>query len=149
MEAAARAASPVAPGKTVVFFDGVCVMCNGTMRFLLERDRRDRLRFASLQSDFAGVALAGYQKDARELSNMFVIADYGLASQRLLARSAAAFHLAGEIGGVWTAARALSVLPRRLVDRVYDFVADHRYRWFGKYDSCPLPPAEHRRKFLS
>ena len=57
-------------------------------------------------------------------------------------------RMLGDIGGAWWLVSVLRVVPRFLRDPVYDFVARHRYRWFGKYDQCPLPPPELRARFL-
>ena len=136
-------------GKSIVLFDGVCVMCNGGMRFALRRDRGDRLRFASLQGRFAADIAARHGVEIREIDTIYVVADYGLPSERLLARSAAVLHIAGALGGVWRAASLLRAGPAALLDRAYDIVAARRYRWFGRYDTCPIPTPAERAKFVA
>ena len=147
MEAARQHAEPV-PGKTVVLFDGVCVVCNRTVRFLLARDRNDRFRCAPLQSGFAVAAAARHGHEARDINTVCVIADYGTPSERLYSKSDAILHLLREIGGGWRLAALLSVLPKGLRDWAYDSFIRNRYRWFGKYESCRIPTAEERAKFV-
>lgn len=148
MEAARQQSEPVPPGKTVVLFDGVCVVCNRTVRFVLARDRKDQFRYAPLQSEFAVAAAARHGHEARDINTVCVIADYGTPSERLYSKSDAILHLLSEIGGGWRLAALLGILPKELRDRVYDAFVKNRYRWFGKYESCRIPTAEERAKFV-
>ena len=132
----------------IVLYDGVCGLCNRMTQFLLKRDRTDRLRFASLQSEFAGVILKRHGRDAQDLDTVYVVQDYGEPNERLLARSDAILSLAQELGGIWSLASVAKVLPRWLRDRVYNLVARNRYRVFGKYESCMMPDPQYRQKFL-
>ena len=133
----------------IVLYDGVCAFCNRGVQFLLKRDRHDHLRFASLQSDFAIAVLGRHGVDAQELDTVYVVANYGHADESLLARADAVFELMKEIGGAWNIARLpKKLLPKWAQDRIYDMVARHRYRVFGKYEACPMPEEWHRHKFL-
>ena len=132
-------------GHSIVLFDGVCVMCNRSIRFLLERDGKDRLRFASLQSDFAGALLARHGKDARDLDTVYVVADYALPSERLLSRAGAFRYVFESLGAGWS---VLRWLPNALLSPLYRIVVANRYRWFGRYDACPIPTAAERAKFI-
>jgi predicted DCC family thiol-disulfide oxidoreductase YuxK len=134
---------------TVVCYDGVCGLCDGLVRFLLQRDRSRRLRFAALQGATARTLLAAHAVDPSALDTIYVIAGWRTPSERVLARSAAVLHALGEISQPWPAlARVAKVVPRPLADLVYTAVAGIRYRVFGRYDRCPLPPPEWRQSFL-
>ena len=139
---------PESNSKTLVLYDGVCGLCNGLNRFLLKRDLNDHFRFASLQSEFAASLLEQYDINAVDLNTVYVIADFGHPSQRLLARSDAILHVVGRLGGVWGLLRIGRALPRSLRDALYNAVASNRYRFFGKYDVCLMPDERYRRKFL-
>jgi predicted DCC family thiol-disulfide oxidoreductase YuxK len=132
----------------IVLYDGVCGLCNRGVQFLLKRDRRGQLRYASLQSGFAAALLGKHGIDSRELNTIYVVVDYGLATESLLVRADAVSFLGRAIGGVWNALRLLKILPKWAGDRAYDLVARYRYRVFGKYDSCQLVDDRHRHKFL-
>jgi len=132
-------------GHSIVLFDGVCVICNRFIRFLSERDMRDRFRFASLQSDFAGALLARHGKDPRDIDTVYVVADYGLPSERLLSRAGAIRYLFESLGAGWG---VLRWLPNALLSPLYRIVVANRYRWFGRYDACPIPTAAERAKFI-
>jgi len=136
-------------GTVIVLYDGVCGLCDRTVRFLLKRDRDDRLRFASLQSDFARDVLARHHRDPRDLDTVYLVIDHGEASERLLARADAILHALKLVGGVWRLSALARLLPRSLRNRAYDVVAGNRYRWFGRCDVCPVPAPEHRKKFLA
>ena len=132
----------------IVFYDGVCGLCNRLVRFLLKRDRHDRLRFASLQSEFAASLLKRHGLDSRDLDTVYLVLDYKQSSERVLARSDAILYLLRQLGGVWGIAGLGRVLPKWVRDGVYKIIAGNRYRVFGKYDTCLLPEEKHRHKFL-
>lgn len=112
--------------------------------FVLKRDKRDKFRFAALQS-VAGRALVEKQgADPDQLSTFFVITHEG----RWLAGGRAALFVAREIGGIWKLFLVFSVLPTSVLDWAYNLVAKNRYRWFGKLDACSTPAPELAHKFL-
>ncbi len=125
----------------VLFYDGVCGLCDRTVRFVLRHDRRRRFRFAPLQSPYAREALARHGRDARQLDTVAL-----LLGEHLLEKSDAVGAILRELGGGWRLLALLRLLPRGLRDAAYDFVARHRYRWFGQYAACPLPSPELRER---
>ncbi len=132
----------------IVLYDGICGLCNRLVQFLLKRDTHDRFRFASLQSEFANNLLTHHGLDPNDLDTVYVVKDYGQSDERLLARSDAVLFMLTQLGGFWQVARLARSLPGALRDTVYKVVARNRYRIFGKYESCMLPEAKHRAKFL-
>ena len=131
---------------TVILFDGVCSLCSGVVRFVIERDRAGRFRFAPLQGEAArricaehGIAVP----DAGDPDSIVVI-DGG----RALERSDAALAIAAGLPFPWSALRALRIVPRPLRDWTYRIVARNRYRWFGRRDACLVPTTEIRGRFL-
>lgn len=128
----------------ILLYDGVCALCNGAVRFILRRDRRRTVRFAPLQGETAAGILARHP-DLRGLDSMVWIDTGGCVRTR----SDAALRIGRYLGGVWGVLAAIArIVPAALRDAVYDLVARTRYRVFGRYDACPLPPAEHRGRFL-
>ena len=132
----------------IVLYDGICGLCNRLVQFLLKRDTHDRFRFASLQSEFANNLLTHHGLDPNDLDTVYVVKDHGQSDERLLARSDAVLFMLTQLGGFWQVARLARALPGALRDTVYKVVARNRYRIFGKYESCMLPEAKHRAKFL-
>jgi predicted DCC family thiol-disulfide oxidoreductase YuxK len=125
--------------QSIVLFDGVCNLCNGFVQFILPRDPAGRFRFASLQSDSARRLLKG---DAPV--ETVVLIEEG----KTFVKSTAALRIARRLQFPWPAVYAFIVVPRGLRDILYDWVARHRYRWFGKRDACMLPTPQWRGRFL-
>ena len=133
---------------SVVLYDGVCGLCNRLNQFLLKRDRHDRFRFASLQSDVAVRLLQRHGTDALDLDTVYVVVNYGQPSESLLSRSDAILHVLQRLGGIWAVAAAGKIVPKPLRDAFYKIVANNRYRVFGKYDVCLMPEEKYKQKFL-
>jgi len=133
----------------IVFYDGVCGLCNRLVQFLLKHDREGRLRFASLQSDFAAKVLGRHGFDPKDLDTVHVVENYDRPDERVLQRSDAILRAGRELGGFWSASSSISkIVPRPLRDVVYKLVATNRYRMFGKFDTCMLPDPSQRSRFL-
>lgn len=127
----------------IVLFDGVCNLCNGFVQFLLPRDPAGTLRFASLQSTFGQQIRkqAGLSTDDLE---SVVVVDDGL----VYTKSDAVIRIGELLGGYYRVASVGRLVPRRLRDRLYDFVAANRYDWFGKKDQCMLPDSDVSDRFI-
>jgi predicted DCC family thiol-disulfide oxidoreductase YuxK len=132
----------------IVLYDGVCVLCNRLTQFLLKHDTHDRLRFGSLQSEFATTVLRRHGIDASDLDTVCVVLNYGEPNEQVFKRSDAILHLGQVLGGVWRIGAWARILPRSLRDVFYKLIARNRYRMFGKYETCMLPEPQHRKKFL-
>ena len=128
----------------LLLYDGVCALCNGAVRFVLKRDRTRAVRFAPLDGPTAAAMIAGHP-DLGGIDSMIWFDEGG----RPRTRGAAALAIARYLGGRWAALAAVGrIVPAPVRDAVYDLVARFRYRVFGRYDACPLPPAEHGSRFL-
>lgn len=132
----------------LVLYDGVCAMCNGIVKFLLARDPEDRFRFLALQSELGREVVRARGGDPDEVSTLYVITAPGRAGEKVLVRGRAGIRAMTSAGGVWRLLHALRILPTFLLDAGYRFIANRRYRIAGRLDACPVPPAEHRHKFL-
>ena len=131
----------------IVFYDGVCGLCDRSVQFILRHDAAGRFRFAALQSEFARQILGRHGRDARDLDTMYVAFAAGAPHEQLLARSDAVLAVLDGLG--WhRRAGVARALPRALRDRIYAFVIRNRYRWFGRYEQCVLPPPEVRERFV-
>lgn len=129
-------------GSKIILFDGVCNLCNGLVKFIIKRDRRDEFRFAPLQSSTGEELLAKHKLLDAQLDSIVLITDEDYAIKSL-----AALRIFKELKGyrwLW----GFRFLPRSFRDFCYDFVAHNRYRWFGKKEACMLPTPELRAKFL-
>lgn len=132
---------PAAPA--IILFDGVCNLCNGFVQFVVRRDATGHFHFASLQSAVGQQLLAEHHLPAPAEPDSIVLVAHGRAYTHSQAVLQILRHLPG-----WRWLAALQVLPRRLRDAMYRWVARHRYRWFGRQEACMLPTPELRARFL-
>lgn len=123
----------------IVLFDGVCNLCNGAVRFILARDPAAGFRFASLQSEAARRFLR-----AGRPAETIVLLEAG----KTYTKSTAALRIARRLRFPWPILYAFVAVPHPLRDLIYDWVARHRYAWFGKRDVCMVPAPELRGRFL-
>jgi predicted DCC family thiol-disulfide oxidoreductase YuxK len=126
-----------------ILFDGVCNLCNALVQFVIARDPSARFHFAALGSE-AAAALLRDAGAADPLPDSMVLVE----DRRVYLRSDAALRVARRLRFPWPAAYALVVVPRFVRDRVYDFIAARRYRWFGRRESCMVPTPDLKRRFL-
>ncbi len=126
----------------IVFFDGVCGLCNSVVDFAMKWDRHGVLRFAPLQGETARQLLT--PQDVENL-NTFVFRD----QRGLHRRSSAMVRLLRCLGGAWSVLSVLLwIVPRPLRDAGYRIIARYRYAWFGKKETCRMPTADERERIL-
>lgn len=130
--------------ESVVLFDGVCNLCNGIVNFLINTDRRCRLKFASLQSETGQQILQHFGLNTANFDT-FVFYD----GKRIYTHSRAALEVARKLGGWWHVLFYLGMLmPSAIRDAVYRLIATNRYRLFGKRETCRMPTPELQERFL-
>jgi predicted DCC family thiol-disulfide oxidoreductase YuxK len=134
-------ASHLPPDHPIVFFDGVCGLCNASVDRLLKWDQRGVLRFAPLQGITAANMLPPHM--VQDLDSLVLLDDQGLHQ-----RSDAALLALKYAGGPWRLLSTLRVVPRPLRDAVYGLIARRRYQWFGRKESCRVPGPHERERFL-
>ena len=130
------------PEHPVIFFDGVCGLCNHSIDFVIARDRKQQFRFAPLQGETARESL-GLAAD--ESYSSVVLRDHTGTYRK----TDAVWRMLVRLGGIWICAGwMLRLIPRPIRNWGYDFVARHRYRFFGQKESCRLPTPAERERFL-
>ena len=133
----------------IILYDGVCGLCNRLNQFVLRRDRSATFRFAALQSPLARDILQRHGADPDALDTFFVVTDCGTDEERLRNRASAMLFVLKTLGGVWRLFTAFGILPTFVLNLGYRLVARNRYKLFGKYDQCLLPPEEWKDRFLA
>ena len=136
------------PSHGLVFFDGNCLLCQASVRFLLPRDRDRRLLFASIQSEAAARAFREAGIDLPRIPGDAPGSILLLQHGRVFRRSSAALRILRAVGPPWSLLSSLLLVPAPVRDWVYDFVARRRYRWFGRSETCMVPPADYDQRFL-
>lgn len=128
----------------IILFDGVCNLCNGSVIFILQREKRPLFKFASMQSE-AGRKLLEWCGLPRDFDRAVVLIDEG----KIYLGSTAALKIGQRLRFPWTfLSSAGLIVPRFVRDRVYRQIARHRYRWFGKRDVCVVPTEKLKARFL-
>ena len=127
----------------ILLFDGVCHLCTASVQFVIKRDPQQRFRFARLQSAVAQQLLAAHHASDNSLDSVILI-----YQGQLYRKSRAALRTAMLLNRAWPLMGVFLLVPRLIADPVYDYIGNHRYRWFGKQDSCWLPESDQRWRFL-
>lgn len=127
----------------VVLFDGVCNLCQNSVRFVIRRDRRERFRFGSLQSEAGRALLARHGIEDTGLTSIVLLED-----GRFYRKSTAALKIARRLDGMWPVLYVFIVVPAVIRDAVYDFIGRRRYRWFGRSETCWIKTDAMRERFI-
>ena len=129
----------------LVLFDGVCNLCNAAVLFVIRRDPRGKIKFASLQSDVGSSILQSYglQHGNHHFQSIILI-----EKDKAYTRSTAALRAARYLNKGWPLLYAFLIVPKFIRDFVYDWIARNRYRFFGKRDACMIPTPELKSRFL-
>jgi predicted DCC family thiol-disulfide oxidoreductase YuxK len=127
----------------IILFDGVCNLCSGAVHFLIRRDPKGKFRFASLQSEVGLTLLKQARISSEQLDTIVLI-----EGDRCYTRSTAALRIAKRLPGLWPVLYIGIVIPTPLRNKLYDWVARNRYRWFGRKEQCMLPTPAIKSRFL-
>jgi len=131
-----------------VLYDGVCGLCNRLNQFVLPRDRAGTFDFASLQSRLGRELVTRFNRNPNELNTLYVVVDYRGEAPSLLSKARAALFILKALGAPWRWCGAFGALPDTVLNRGYDLIARNRYRLFGRYESCLMPTAEYKQRFI-
>ena len=118
--------------QTVILFDGICNLCNGTVDFLIKRDRNKQFRFVALQSE-SGKMLVQKFKIPPVTESVIAIKE-----NKVYLDSDAAIEIARLLPFPWKLAILIKIIPKKLRDYIYRIIAKNRYKWFGKTESCRI-----------
>jgi predicted DCC family thiol-disulfide oxidoreductase YuxK len=125
----------------IIYFDGVCGLCNGFVDFIMKIDKEEKFKFSPLQSEFAKYRLL--PKYTEDLKSVVVEID-----GEILEKSDAVFRVLESLGGKWKLAASLKIIPSFLRNAGYDLVAEMRYKIFGKKSTCRLPTPKEKDRFI-
>lgn len=128
----------------VLLFDGVCNLCVGSIQFLIERDSEREFRFAPLQSTVAKQLLAECGHEGEPLDSVVL-----LENGEYYTKSDAVIRTAVHLGGIYRLLGPARFVPRRVRNRLYEFIAARRYDWFGRKDQCLVPSSDVQSRFLA
>ncbi len=127
----------------IILFDGVCVLCESSVRFIIKRDRAGLFKFAPAQSEAGRQLQSDLGVDAMASETLILV-----KQGEVYYRSDAALEIAGALSGPWRLLALFKIIPRCLRDPVYTGIAKRRYRWFGRKDTCMIPEDSSKQRFL-
>jgi predicted DCC family thiol-disulfide oxidoreductase YuxK len=130
--------------KKIILFDGVCNLCDAAMQFIINHDKKDTFRFVSLQSDLGKKIITHLGIDSTKIDSI-VLYEPG---QAYYYKSQAALKIANELGGIYALFHIAAILPKSILNLIYDYIAKNRYKWYGRKESCMVPSPEVSAKFL-
>ena len=127
----------------IVIFDGVCNFCIGAVNFIIKRDPAGRFAFTPMQSPIGQKLIEEYDAKMVGVDTILLV-----KNGRCLDRSDAALEITKDLTGAWHWLRVFMVLPRPFRDLLYKLFARNRYRLFGRRDTCIVPTASIRERFI-
>ncbi len=130
--------------QSIILFDGACNLCNVAVNFLINRDKKKLIQFASLQSETAHVLLKNCNMPTEEMKS-FIFIEAG----KLYTQSTAALRVCRHLKGLWPLLYGFIIVPHFISDGIYKWIAKNRYKWFGQKNECVIPAPELKRKFLN
>lgn len=126
----------------IIYFDGVCGLCNGFVDFILKVDKKELFKFSPLQSEYAQTHLpTEYTSD---LKTIVVTID-----GKNYKKARAVIEVMKRLPPPYNSLGIFKGLPERVLNGIYDQVAKNRYKIFGKKESCRIPTPEERSRFLT
>ena len=127
----------------ILLFDGVCNLCTGIVKFIIKRDKKEKFRFAALQSESGQALLKKFGLSATDFDTFVLI-----SGDKYYTKSTAGLLVLKELGGLWEVLYVYIVFPESMRNFIYDIVAKTRYHIFGKRDNCIVPTPEIKNRFL-
>ena len=131
--------------KKIILFDGLCNLCNSSVQFVIEHDKKDIFRFVSLQSDLGRQITAHIGIDSKHIDSV-ILYEPGVAYYY---KSNAALEIAKNLGGFFHFGTLFKIIPTAIRNQLYDYIAKNRYKWYGKRQECLIPTPELKAKFLA
>ncbi|MFV8343274.1 thiol-disulfide oxidoreductase DCC family protein [Flavobacterium sp. XS2P39] len=130
--------------KKIILFDGVCNLCDAAVQFIITHDKKDIFRFMSLQSNLGQEVIKHVGIDTEKVDSI-ILYQAGIAYYY---KSEAILEIAKSLGGIYYFVTLFSIFPTSFNNRIYDYIASNRYKWYGKKESCLIPTKEIKAKFL-
>jgi len=129
--------------KSIILFDGVCNLCNASVNFVIKHDKKEHFLFASLQSDAAKEILLQFHLKNLKIDTIILI-----EANKVYYKSTAALLIVKHLEGPFKLLFGFIIIPKFLRDWIYRFIANHRYNWFGKRESCMMPSFKLKNRFI-
>lgn len=130
--------------KKIILFDGVCNLCDSAVQFVIKHDKNDVFRFVSLQSNLGQEITKHIGIDTKNIDSI-ILYQPGIAYYY---KSEAIIKIAVSLGGIYCFGTLFSLFATSFNNRIYDYIAKNRYKWYGKKENCMIPSRELKANFL-
>lgn len=130
--------------KSIIFFDGICNLCNGSIDFIFKRDKKNQFLVSALQEELSKKILSIHSIHPDYLESLIL-----LEGNKIYFKSTAALRIARNLGRLWPVFYVFIIVPQGIRDKFYDWIGRNRYRWFGKKNTCRVASPSEHAKFLS
>ncbi|MDN3666825.1 thiol-disulfide oxidoreductase DCC family protein [Algibacter miyuki] len=130
--------------KKLILFDGVCNLCNSSVQYVIKRDKKAQFMYAALESSVGTDILKHYNIDTTKIDSILLY----IPEKGVEYKSTAALKVAVSLGFPEKLMAIFFIIPAFIRNWVYDFIAKNRYKWYGKKESCMIPTAELKSRFL-
>lgn len=127
----------------VILFDGVCNLCNGFVQFIIKNDKKNKFKFCSLQSKEGRKIIDQGDDNIKNIDSVLLFTE-----NKIYHKSTAVLKISKSLGFPYNLILASRIIPTKLRDSIYDYIAKNRYKWFGKKTSCWIPSDNLKKKFL-
>lgn len=128
--------------KKIIFYDGLCAMCNRFIRILITLDKKEKFLLAPLQGKNGKILQKKFSKKLHEVDSVIFY------NKQVYTKSSAVINILSELGGIYKLAYIFNIIPSFISDSIYDYIARNRFQWFGKLDKCPMPEKKNISRFL-
>ena len=126
----------------ILLFDGVCNFCNRWVNFIIRHDKKNKFRFAALQSEAGKRLLKKYSISEKEESAILIY------NEKIYLKSSTGLHVLYHLGGIYSLAFVFIIVPTYIRDFYYEIIARNRYKWWGKRNECMIPSDDVKERFL-
>ncbi len=126
----------------ILYYDGQCILCDGFVQFLIKVDKKEQFLFCALQQD-NGKSIRKQLKMDQEITTVALL-DQG----KLYTQSDVTFRIIKILGGIWLLLMPLALIPVKVRNTIYRWIARNRYQWFGKAEQCILPDPQLKNRFI-
>ena len=128
--------------KKIIFYDGLCAMCNRFIRLLIKLDKKEKFLLASLQGKNGTILKEKFSKELQGIDSVIFY------NKKVFTKSSAVINILNELGGAYKLTYIFNFIPTFISDSIYDYIARNRFKWFGKLDKCPIPEKKNISRFL-
>ena len=132
--------------KLLILFDGVCNLCNSSVLYVIKHDKTNKFLFAPLQSKIGKEIITEFHIDTDKTDSIIL---YNPETHRIVYKSSAALKVTKALGFPINLMGIFLIVPVFIRNWVYDFIAKHRYKWYGKKEYCMIPTPKLQAKFIA